>query len=313
MKKLIPLLTLGALLAAPAMLQAKITRTVEKSFTVQPGGTLKVQTAGGDIKVLTGSGNEVKVTAIQRIRASSEAEADELLKDLDLTIEQHADNVTAIAKYGKQRSGWHIGNWPPVSVSFTVVVPSRYHVDLNTSGGDISLESINGRARLRTSGGDLKLDRVEGEVDGGTSGGDIALHEGTANVKLSTSGGDIHVDRAGGEAELSTSGGDIIINSVLGRLTASTSGGDIKASIEGALKGDCKLTTSGGEVVVSVDKNAAFDLKAQTSGGDVDAAGITISIDKGGLRKSSLAGKVNGGGPQLYLGSSGGDIRIRTN
>ncbi len=312
MKKLIPLFTLGALLAVPAMLQAKITRTVEKTFTVQPGGTLKVQTAGGHIKVLTGSGNEVKVTALQQIHTDSETKADELLKDLDLTIEQHADGVTATAKYPRH-TGWHFGSWPPVSVSFTVVVPGRYNVDLNTSGGDIALSSLNGRARLRTSGGDLKLDRIEGEVDGGTSGGDIELHEGTANVRLSTSGGDIHVDRAGGEADLSTSGGDITIKSVQGRLTATTSGGDVRASIEGALKGDCTLTTSGGQVVATVDKNAAFDLKAHTSGGDVDAAGVTISIDKGGLRKSSLVGKVNGGGPQLLLGSSGGDIRIRTN
>jgi len=312
MKSLISLLTLGALLAAPALLQAKITRTVEKTFTVQPGGNLKVKTSGGDIKVLTGPGNEVKVTAIERIHADSEAKADELLKDLDLTIEQQGDNVTAIAKYEKSM-GWHIGNWPPVNVSFTIIVPSRYNVDLGTSGGDITLESINGHARLRTSGGNLKIARVEGEVDGGTSGGDINLREGTARVKLSTSGGNIHVDRAGGEADLSTSGGDIVINSVLGRLTASTSGGDVRASIEGALRGDCKLTTSGGTVAVNVDKSAAFNLKAHTSGGDVDAAGITISIEKGGLHRSSLAGKVNGGGPELYLGSSGGDIRIRTN
>jgi hypothetical protein len=312
MKSIIPYLMLGALLAAPAMLQAKITRTVEKNFTVQPGGNLKVKTAGGDIKVLTGTGNEVKVTATEQIHADSEAKADELLKDLELTIEQQGNDVTATAKYDRQ-GGWHIGNWPPVNVSFTVVVPSQFNVDLNTSGGNIGLQSINGHARLRTSGGDLKIDRVEGEVDGSTSGGNIVLHEGTARVHLTTSGGDIHVDRAGGEADLSTSGGNIVINSVQGRLSATTSGGDVKASIEGALKGDCKLTTSGGQVVVNVDKNAAFDLKAHTSGGDVDAAGITISIEKGGLRRSSLAGKVNGGGPELYLGSSGGDIRIRTN
>lgn len=292
--------------------QADIKRTVEKSFTVQPGGTLKVQTAGGDIKVLTGTGNEVRVTALQRIRTDSETKADELLKDLDLRMEQEGDNVTAVAKYDK-KSGWHWGSWPPVSVSFTVVVPSHYSVDLNTSGGDIELESINGKARLRTSGGDLKIARVDGEVDGGTSGGNITLHEGTAKVRLTTSGGDIHVDRAGGEAELSTSGGDIEINSVRERLTASTSGGDIKASIEGALNGDCTLATSGGEVVVAVDKEAAFDLKAHTSGGHVDAAGITITIEKGGLRKSSLAGKVNGGGPLLRLGSSGGNIRLGLN
>jgi hypothetical protein len=311
MKSLVSLLTLGVLLASPAVLSAKITRTVEKNFTVQPGGNLKVRTSGGEIKVLTGPGDTVKVTATERIHADSEARADELLQDLELTIEQSGNDITAIAKY-ERSGGWHFGNWPPVNVSFTVVVPAKFNVDLGTSGGDIALQSINGRAHLRTSGGNLKIDRVEGEVDGSTSGGDIVLNEGTANVRLSTSGGNIHVDRAGGEADLSTSGGDIVINSVQGRLTASTSGGNVKANIKGPLKGDCKLTTSGGEVSVSVDKDAAFDLKARTSGGEVDAAGITISIDKGGLRRSSLAGRVNGGGPELYLGSSGGDIRIRT-
>jgi len=270
MKPFITLITLGVLLGSPVFLQAKITRTVEKTFTVQPGGDLKVQTSGGDIQVLTGTDNEVKVTARQRINADSEEKADELLKNLELTIEQQANNITAKAKYGKP-AGWHWGS-TPVTVSFTVVVPKHYNVDLNTSGGDIGLESISGQARLRTS---------------------------------------IHVDRAGGEAELSTSGGDIVIDSVRGRLSASTSGGDIRASIEGSLKGSCALSTSGGNVTVSVEKSAAFDLKSRTSGGNVDADGLTIAIEKGGLRKSSLSGKVNGGGPELSLGTSGGDIRIR--
>jgi Putative adhesin len=309
MKSFTTLLASGVLLGSPVFLQAKITRTVEKTFTVQPGGDLKVQTSGGDIQVLTGTDNEVKVTARQKINTDSEARADELLKDLDLTIEQQANNVTAKAKYGKG-TGWHWGS-TPVTVSFTVVVPKHYNVDLNTSGGDIGLESISGQARLRTSGGNLKLDRIEGAVDGGTSGGDISLREGTASVKLNTSGGNIHVDRAGGEADLSTSGGDIVIDSVRGRLSASTSGGDIRASIEGSLKGSCDLSTSGGNVTVSVEKSAAFDLKSRTSGGNVDADGLTIAIEKGGLRKSSLSGKVNGGGPELSLGTSGGDIRIR--
>jgi Putative adhesin len=312
MKSLIPLFTLGALLASPVLLQADIKRTVEKTFPVQPGGTLKVHTSGGDIKVVTGPGNEVKVTALQRIHTDSEAKADELLKKLDLRIEASGDSVTASAKY-ENSGGWHFGSWPPVSVSFTVVVPAKYNVDLNTSGGDIGLESISGHARLRTSGGDLRIERVEGEVDGGTSGGNITLREGTARVSLTTSGGDIRVDRAGGEADLSTSGGNITINAVQGRLTAATSGGDVHASIEGALKGDCHLTTSGGNVEVSVDKAAAFNLNAHTSGGDVKADGLTITIDRGGIGKSSLSGKVNGGGPQLQLGTSGGDIRIRTN
>ncbi|MEO6993276.1 MAG: DUF4097 family beta strand repeat-containing protein [Lacunisphaera sp.] len=311
MKTFITLLTLGALLGTPTWLHAKITRTVEKQFTVEPGGNLKVQTSGGDIQVLTGTGNGVKVTAKEWINADSEEEADGILKDLTLTMVQDGKNVTATAKYEKS-SVWHWGR-TPVSVSFTVTVPKQSNVDLNTSGGDISLESISGHAHLRTSGGNLKIDRIDGEVDGSTSGGNINLREGTANVKLDTSGGNIHVERAGGEADLSTSGGDIVIESVRGRVHASTSGGNVKASIEGSLKGDCDLSTSGGNVTVTVDKNAAFDLKSHTSGGEVDADGLALTIEKGGLRKNNLSGKVNGGGPLLSLGTSGGSIRIRAN
>lgn len=309
MKSLIALFTLGSILAVPSIVQAKINRTVEKTFNVQLGGKLKVQTSGGNIDVMTGSGSEVKVTAHQRIEASTEEKADELLKDLKLTIEEQNGDVTATAKYEK-RGGWGWGS-TPVTVSFTVVVPQHYNVDLNTSGGNISLDSLTGKARLRTSGGNLKIDRIDGEVNGSTSGGNIELSEGTATVSLSTSGGDIRVKRAGGQADLSTSGGNIIIESVLGRVSASTSGGDVKANIEGPLKGDCTLSTSGGNVVVGVSQGVAFDLKSHTSGGNVDVEGLTITIEKGGLKKSSLSGKVNGGGPLLSLGTSGGDIRLK--
>ena len=57
---------------------------------------------------------------------------------------------------------------------------------------------------------------------------------------------------------------------------------------------------------------AGFELDASTSGGDVRAEGLTITIAKGGVGKSRLAGSVNGGGPILKLRSSGGDISVRT-
>src|ERR1700749_3365469 len=101
MKPLITLITFGALLGAPVFCQAKINRTVEKTFTVQEGGDLKVQTSGGDIQILSGTGSEVKVTARERINADSETKADELLKDLELTIEQQGNDVLAKAKYAK--------------------------------------------------------------------------------------------------------------------------------------------------------------------------------------------------------------------
>ena len=312
MKFLIPLLAAGALLAAPAMLQAKIIRTVEKTFTVQPGGNFKASTQGGDIVIRTADVSEVRITAKETIDTSSEKEADQLLEKLSLTFEQQGNDVTAEAKYEKRGAGFHFGNWPPVQVTFTVTVPQNFNVNLNTSGGDIKVASLKGNARVRTSGGNLSFDRIDGEIDGQTSGGDIMLKEGTARARLGTSGGDIEVDRAGGPTEVSTSGGNLVLNSVAQLISATTSGGNIKASITEPFKQDSLLSTSGGDVSVRVLKTAAFELDAHTSGGDVDAAGLTLTINKGGMGKSRLVGSVNGGGPKLTLRSSGGDIRIRT-
>jgi hypothetical protein len=79
---------------------------------------------------------------------------------------------------------------------------------------------------------------------------------------------------------------------------------------EGPLKGDSSLSTSGGDIRATVGQGAGFHLAASTSGGDVRADGLTITIDHGGIGKSSLSGDVNGGGPLLELRTSGGDVNV---
>lgn len=310
MKTHVFLMAVGLLAAAPLSVHARVERIVEKNFSVHPGGTLTVETQGGEIRVQPSSDNAVHVVAKERFRTDSDTEADDILKNLSLTIEQSGDSVKAVSKYEKDIAGFHWGSWPPVQVSFVVTVPTSYNVDLKTSGGDIKIGDLNGKARLHTSGGDLVLGKISGDIEGGTSGGDVRLAEGAGTVRLNTSGGDIHVDRAIGRTNLDTSGGTIRIEAVENTLHATTSGGDVSARIIGALKGDCSLGTSGGRVRLTVDKGAAFDLDASTSGGDVEAEGLTITIERGGVGKSRLAGKVNGGGPQVHLRSSGGDITV---
>ncbi len=303
----------GMLALIPAAAHAKIERIVEKTFNVQPGGLLKVETHGGEIRIETSAtATSVHVVAREKIRASTEAEADERLKKLSLVMEQRPDGVVASAAYERGSSFTITGFWPPVQVDFTVTVPAAYNVELKTSGGDVTVGDLQGRVTARTSGGDITLGSITGDIRAGTSGGNVRLAEGRGAVKLGTSGGNITVGHAVGPTDLDTSGGDIEIDSVENTLQASTSGGDVTAGIAGSLRGDCRLGTSGGRVRVTVDKTARFALDASTSGGGVDAAGLTITIDKGGAGHNRLSGQVNGGGPLLHLRSSGGEIEIRT-
>ena len=254
----------------------------------------------------------MRVTAKQKIKASTDAEADDLLKKLDLTFEQTGNNVRVISKYEEKPMGFRWGSWPPVQVEFVITVPASFATELNTSGGSITVGDLNGKADLRTSGGSIKLGKMGGEVEARTSGGSITLGEARGSVELKTSGGSISVGRVEGTANLSTSGGGIKIESVANSLRAHTSGGSIRANIAGPLKEECSLSTSGGSVNVTVDKVAAFQLDASTSGGGVDAAGLTMTLERSSRDRNRLAGSVNGGGPLLKLRTSGGGISIRT-
>jgi hypothetical protein len=307
------LMTAGLLSASILTAHARIERVVEKSFSVDGAGLLKVETYGGAIRVLPTNDNAVRVTARQRINASTDAEADELLQRLELTLEQHGNDVHLAAKYEKRPSAFRWGNWPPVHVDFEVRVPAAYATELNTSGGGITVGDLGGKAVVRTSGGAIKLGKMGASVDARTSGGSITLGEAAGPVTLRTSGGHISVGAVKGSADLSTSGGGISVDSVASLLRAHTSGGSIRANITGPLSEECSLSTSGGSVRVTVDKAAAFRLDASTSGGGVDVDGLALMADKISKNRGQLAGMVNGGGPLLKLRSSGGGISVRAN
>lgn len=307
------LLAVGILSAVSVVAHARVDRVVEKTFSVTGDGTLRVETHGGEIQVLPGKDSVVRITAKQRVNARDEAEADELLKKLELSFEQNGNNVFVVSKYERKPSGFRFRSWPPVQVNFEIEVPPGFATDLNTSGGAIILGDLEGDATLRTSGGGIRIGKIGGGVDARTSGGGITLEEAQGPVELKTSGGNISVGRVAGPADLSTSGGNINIDSVAGSLRAHTSGGNIRASVSGALSQDCSLSTSGGSVNVRMDKRAAFRLDASTSGGSVDASGLALVAEKSNRERSRVAGAVNGGGPLLKLRSSGGGISVKTN
>lgn len=301
------------LFVAPLVVDAKIERTVEKTFTVQPGGMLKVETSGGGIKIVPGADNMVKVTVKQRIDASTDAGAEEILKHLVLTLEQQGNDVTAIARYEGERtlSFWfHGGSWPPVQCEFSVAVPATYNVDLKTSGGGISVGDLAGKVVARTSGGGLQFGRIAGPVDGRTSGGGISVEACTGDVNVHTSGGGIHLGPVSGNAQVHTSGGGITIKEIGGMVSAHTSGGPIDVSFSGPLQGDCELSTSGGGITVRADPKSDFNLEARTSGGGVSCK-LPVTV-VGEIKPSHLSGRVNAGGHELKLRTSGGSIRVVT-
>jgi len=294
------------LLTVAGSASAAISNTIRKGFNVSDGGTLTINAGIGDIQVVSG-GTGVAVEIVRDAQTSSQAKADDLFRDYDVKISQSGNDVEIHTDWQHKWQFFSFGD--PIEIKYNVRVPSRYNVNLNTSGGDISVTSVTGTVDANTSGGNIRLATINGPANVHTSGGNIDVVGTTGPADVRTSGGNITINHAGAEVKARTSGGSIHVEEALAAIDASTSGGSIRANFTVQPKGNTRLSTSGGNVSVSLPANANVDLDAHTSGGGVESDLPVTMVGK--QSESTLVGKINGGGPQLVLRSSGGGIRVK--
>ncbi len=280
----------------------KITRT----FDVGYGGTLTVDTDRGSIEVKTARARQVTVEISLKTPFGRTGDIEEILEDFDIEFDHSGKDVTVTLE---SKHGWDWFGWVKYPrFHFAVTVPEKYNLDLNTAGGSIKIADLEGDVECETSGGSLHISQIKGSIYGRTSGGNITLKGSDGEADLKTSGGGIDIGQVAGHIKAHTSGGSIHVNELQGTIRASTSGGSITATISRQPKSDCSLKTSGGSVTVRLADGIKVDVDAKTSGGSVKCE-MPITV-QGLPGKNEVQGKINGGGPELYLRSSGGPIRI---
>jgi len=288
---------------------AQVDGDIKKSFKVQSGGLLIVEADLGAIEVQTGSGSSVEIQVDFERRSGSHNRIKELLEDFRVDFDHSGKDVTMTLEYKKERFNfWDtVGRY--LKVRIYVTVPQKYNIDLRTSGGSIEVDDLEGRVRSRTSGGSLRFGQIIGPVDGKTSGGSITLEGCKGDADVTTSGGSIRIGKVDGDVRAHTSGGGITVDEVMGVIDGKTSGGSITARLSKQPADDCSLKTSGGSITVHLDPEVKVYVDAKTSGGRV-STDFPVTI-RGELSKRALRAKINGGGPELYLRTSGGSINIR--
>jgi hypothetical protein len=338
-------LLIAALVCATGLLAVDPGDHVRKSAPADSATRLVLTADVGSIHVRPGNGKTIEVEVYFHGTPPSPAEFKRMLRDFTLDIAPQGSDMRV---NGAFHDGWRpilaffpffgvhemCRNWECLEyaswlheVEYRVTVPAKFNADVQTSAGPISISNLKGEVKAHTSGGSLDFDGVEGPVNGSTSGGGITLDGGRGRAVLRTSGGPIRISEVAGDVDASTSGGPISIERNSGRvrartsgggieildatgaIDASTSGGGVNASLLGQPKEECRLSTSGGSIDVRLSKDVRMDLNASASGGRVwtDFAVPTRSDRE----QRELRAPLNGGGPLLYLHTSGGGISIR--
>jgi hypothetical protein len=298
---------------------------ITKSFTAKPGGHLLLKVDRGSIHITTSNSDKVDVKIIRELKRASASKAQEIYALHKIDLSQSGDTVKIEADNPQKSRLFGNNPFNHLHVEYNISVPSQFNLDVRTAGGNIEVSDLEGEVRAHTSGGNLNLGSIKGEIAAHTSGGNITVKGGTGNANLhtsgghlrigeiegnlvaKTSGGNISLDRVKGSIEAETSGGDIRVKEAHGPVVARTSGGNVSAQLNEQPKADCSLRTSGGNVSVTLSEKVALDLNAHTSGGSI-RSDFPGEMNK---HRTKLVAQVNGGGPDLVLETSGGNVDIR--
>lgn len=293
--------------------------TIEKQFKTSPGKLLRMDLkAGGSIYVYGWDKDEISVTAFIDGRDS---------EDIKTEFNETASGLEIESRYGRHRGD------DGFNIEFEVKVPQKYDLDLDTRGGSIMVEHLEGDLRGRTLGGKLELIDSHGTFDFRTNGGNINCEKLAGRANLKTNGGNITCSDSQLEGKAHTNGGRVRLENVSGNFDATSNGGDVAYANAGTMtrsgEGDAiRINTRGGDIDID---EAPYGADLHTNGGDITVRsadkfvsaltnGGDITIDRvdgtveahtnGGDVTVKLPQNLIGGDHDIEISSNSGDIKL---
>ena len=285
-------------------------REFNRTFPVQPGCTLKVDTYRGSITVVESDRPEVQVALHMEIGADSEEEAERVHAALQLEVKADSNTVALRARNPREtrvRFVWNDRN--QIDLSWKISVPRQCNVELATIKGAITVGSLTGRMVARTESGTVFLKRIDGSIDASAEVGDVVVSRCSGPVKIRVLRGVIRVGTMGGFADLKNSSGDVEVLAARAGITASAEAGDVTVGFPRDTAGDARITTAGGSIHVKIDPAANCAVRASSMWGRVENR-LPMTVEPGGDDKKRFAGRLGRGGPTLTFHANGGHVKI---
>lgn len=319
-----------------------------------PGGSLKVVDDHGAVTVNASDDNQIKVVVRKHVGADDQQTADKYNSQTKPQITVSGNVVVLNAN--TQGAGEH-----SIATDMDVFIPrkaaviiSSRHGDVNVTGrdadldisnqkGQITIEDINGNAKLKLEHSSARAERVGGDVSIEGQANDVDLRDVKGAVRLSgefqesvklakigkavsfkSARTDMEFSRLDGELDLDS--GDLHANSLTGPLRLVTRAkdvrldqvsGDVRLEDEnGAIAvqlrtvGNVQIQNRSGDIEITLPAKAGFQVDARTRGGEINSEFGELKVTNGD-DQATANGAVGGGGAHLVISNEHGNVEIR--
>ena len=125
---------------------------------------------------------DVEITVCKAVAASSQGEADDLLRQIKLQVNK--GDVT-VAGLPDDDDVW---------VGLLIQVPSGIAMKLTTENGPVSIQDVNGNVDAETENGPISLRHCSGTLSVAAQNGPVSLKQGSGKVHLNLQNGPLSVE-----------------------------------------------------------------------------------------------------------------------
>jgi hypothetical protein len=140
------LVTLVAVPALPAAAQSRQEEMFDRTLSMAPGGTFRLRTFSGRVRIRGTDGNQVVIHAVRRARP-------ERLRDIQIEVTQIGNEIEVNANHQvNERDNDNV-----VETDFDIQLPSRTRLDVNAFSAPIEVTNVQGSHRLKTFSADIQL------------------------------------------------------------------------------------------------------------------------------------------------------------
>ena len=153
-------------------------------------------------------------------------------------------------------------------VRLRVVAPEGSALRSATASADVSARGPLGDADLKTASGDLHLAHVAALRIKAASG-DVTVERVDGEARMQIASGDVELAGVGGGAEIASASGDVHVGEADAGLKVQTASGDQR--IDSVTAGRVELTSASGDVRVGIRRGSGVWIDVRSASGDVES------------------------------------------
>ena len=309
------------LLTGAAAAAAGQTEELPRTLRMEPGARLEIDNVRGETAVTGVDGDELTIRAAKRLVGPGSAEA---LDHVEVRIEERGGRVVVKPRYRRSilQSLGLVGGRPRVAVDFTVTVPRRAGVTIESVAGDVAVEGVDGETRVDVVSGDVRLASLSRLVHVETVSGDLHLRGVGSDDSLSaeTISGRLRAETVRApRIEVESVSGAVALRAVESRrVEVETVSGSVTFDGAFADDGRYEFESFSGDVHLSVAEGSGFEIEAESFSGELrsgfpirvgagERAGEVTAFERG---SRSLRGVAAGGGARVRVSTFSGDMSI---